>query len=146
MVSGVLCNCRPFTEQVIDYALPYHHFLTENRIIAWPDAEDDDVPADAKAIIEELLCNDPYYRLGGSFMGGVQGVKQHPFFDELDWETLLRQKAEFVPSLDGEEDTSYFDSESSGSIFLQSLIIVQLVFYDKKTVISLSPWPLLGPI
>lgn len=29
----------------------------------------------------------------------------------LDWTGLLRQKAEFVPHLESEEDTSYFDSE-----------------------------------
>lgn len=83
----------------------------ENRVIQWPESEEDDIPPEGKAIVEELLCNDPYYRLGGALMGGVQGVKQHPFFDDLDWDTLLRQKAEFVPSLDNEEDTSYFDSK-----------------------------------
>ncbi len=64
---------------------------------------------EGKDIIEGFLCNDPQYRLGGTLMGGVPEVKSHPFFDELDWETLLRQKAEFIPSLEGEEDTSYFD-------------------------------------
>ena len=38
-------------------------------------------------------------------------MKEQPFFDGLDWTNLLRQKAEFIPSLEGEEDTSYFDSE-----------------------------------
>ena len=38
-------------------------------------------------------------------------VKEQPFFDGLDWTNLLRQKAEFIPALEGEEDTSYFDSE-----------------------------------
>lgn len=42
--------------------------------------------------------------------GGAFEVKQHSFFTELDWNTLLRQKAEFVPHLESEEDTSYFDS------------------------------------
>ena len=42
---------------------------------------------------------------------GVNIVKDHPFFDGLDWTNLLRKKAEFVPDLEGEEDTSYFDSE-----------------------------------
>lgn len=37
-------------------------------------------------------------------------MKQHSFFTELDWNTLLRQKAEFIPHLESEEDTSYFDS------------------------------------
>ena len=42
---------------------------------------------------------------------GVSIVKDQPFFDGLDWTNLLRQKAEFIPALEGEEDTSYFDSE-----------------------------------
>ncbi len=43
--------------------------------------------------------------------GGVAGVKEHTFFNGIDWHNLLRQKAEFVPSLEGEDDTSYFDRE-----------------------------------
>lgn len=39
-------------------------------------------------------------------------MKQHPFFTELDWNSLLRQKAEFIPQLESEDDTSYFDSTS----------------------------------
>lgn len=39
-------------------------------------------------------------------------MKQHRFFTELDWNSLLRQKAEFIPQLESEDDTSYFDSES----------------------------------
>lgn len=37
-------------------------------------------------------------------------MKQHPFFLGLDWNGLLRQKAEFIPQLEAEDDTSYFDS------------------------------------
>ena len=42
---------------------------------------------------------------------GSHEVKEHHFFVGLDWTALLRQKAEFIPQLDGEDDTSYFDSE-----------------------------------
>ena len=45
-------------------------------------------------------------------------MKYHPFFDEVDWPVLLRQKAEFIPQLQGEEDTSYFDSECMLSMCL----------------------------
>ena len=38
-------------------------------------------------------------------------MKQHPFFWTLDWAGLLRHKAEFVPQLEAEDDTSYFDSK-----------------------------------
>uniref|UniRef100_A0AAY4C389 non-specific serine/threonine protein kinase n=1 Tax=Denticeps clupeoides TaxID=299321 RepID=A0AAY4C389_9TELE len=44
--------------------------------------------------------------------GGAFEVKQHPFFTELDWNSVLRQKAEFIPHLESEEDTSYFDTRS----------------------------------
>lgn len=44
----------------------------------------------------------------------------HPFFASLDFNTLLRQKAEFVPQLENEEDTSYFDSERSARLFRPS--------------------------
>lgn len=44
--------------------------------------------------------------------GGTHEVKQHPFFLTLDWAGLLRHKAEFVPQLEAEDNTSYFDSES----------------------------------
>lgn len=43
--------------------------------------------------------------------GGASEVKQHPFFLGLDWNGLLRQKAEFIPQLEAEDDTSYFDSQ-----------------------------------
>lgn len=44
--------------------------------------------------------------------GSAYEVKQHAFFTELDWNSLLRQKAEFIPQLESEDDTSYFDSTS----------------------------------
>lgn len=43
---------------------------------------------------------------------GSHVVKEHHFFQGLNWTALLRQKAEFIPQLDGEDDTSYFDSKS----------------------------------
>lgn len=45
--------------------------------------------------------------------GGASEVKQHPFFLGFDWTGLLRQKAEFIPQLEAEDDTSYFDSMSA---------------------------------
>ncbi|XP_067227004.1 microtubule-associated serine/threonine-protein kinase 1 [Chanodichthys erythropterus] len=76
--------------------------------IVWPD-EDDALPADAQHLISSLLQTSPLLRLG---TGGAFEVKQHPFFCDLDWSSLLRQKAEFIPHLESEEDTSYFDTRS----------------------------------
>ena len=77
--------------------------------IEWPDEEEWQGGSDARDLIQQLLTHDPLERLGTA---GAQEVKEHSFFDGLDWESMLRQKAEFVPQLDDEEDTSYFDSES----------------------------------
>ena len=42
---------------------------------------------------------------------GVEAVKDQPFFDDVNWPMLLKEKAKFIPQLQGEEYTSYFDSE-----------------------------------
>ncbi|XP_048377896.2 microtubule-associated serine/threonine-protein kinase 1-like isoform X5 [Stegostoma tigrinum] len=54
----------------------------------------------------------PEELFGQVISGGTYEVKQHAFFKDLDWTSLLRQKAEFIPHLESEEDTSYFDTRS----------------------------------
>ncbi|XP_038571497.1 microtubule-associated serine/threonine-protein kinase 3 isoform X1 [Micropterus salmoides] len=76
--------------------------------IVWPEG-DDALPGDAQDLITRLLRQSPLDRLG---TGGASEVKQHPFFLGLDWNGLLRQKAEFIPQLEAEDDTSYFDTRS----------------------------------
>lgn len=67
-----------------------------------------------------MLQHNPLNRLGS---GGAQEVKEHAFFMNLDWAGLLRQKAEFIPELESEEDTSYFESKSSRMLFFAAYII-----------------------
>ncbi|XP_028605058.2 microtubule-associated serine/threonine-protein kinase 4 isoform X6 [Podarcis muralis] len=76
--------------------------------INWPE-KDEAPPPDAQELITLLLRQNPLERLG---TGGAYEVKQHPFFQNLDWNSLLRQKAEFIPQLESEDDTSYFDTRS----------------------------------
>ncbi|OCU02454.1 hypothetical protein XELAEV_18008218mg [Xenopus laevis] len=76
--------------------------------INWPEKEDAP-PSDAQDLITLLLRQNPLERMG---TGGAYEVKQHPFFCALDWNSLLRQKAEFIPQLESEDDTSYFDTRS----------------------------------
>eukprot|EP00117_Sycon_ciliatum_P003174 scpid3849/ scgid2613/ Microtubule-associated serine/threonine-protein kinase 1; Syntrophin-associated serine/threonine-protein kinase len=64
---------------------------------------------EGKEIISDLLIRDPQKRLGAGTCNGVADVKNHVFFNNVDWRNLLLQKAEFIPQLDHEEDTSYFD-------------------------------------
>uniref|UniRef100_A0A8C3RWG5 non-specific serine/threonine protein kinase n=1 Tax=Chelydra serpentina TaxID=8475 RepID=A0A8C3RWG5_CHESE len=76
--------------------------------IMWPEG-DEALPADAQDLITRLLRHCPLERLG---TGGAHEVKHHSFFHNLDWNGLLRQKAEFIPQLEAEDDTSYFDTRS----------------------------------
>ncbi|XP_062386898.1 microtubule-associated serine/threonine-protein kinase 1-like [Sardina pilchardus] len=99
-----LVGCVPFFGDTPEEL--FGQVITDD--IMWPDG-DDALPADAQNLISALLQTNPIVRLG---TGGAFEVKQHPFFTELDWNSVLRQKAEFVPHLESEEDTSYFDTRS----------------------------------
>lgn len=94
---------------------------------------------EAKDLINGLLQHNPLERLGS---GGAQEVKEHTFFENLDWNGLLRQKAEFVPNLENEEDTSYFDSrhnwfcEMLCHLYLKNLHVICLMSIFKKLKIS----------
>ncbi|XP_056607634.1 microtubule-associated serine/threonine-protein kinase 2 isoform X4 [Triplophysa dalaica] len=76
--------------------------------IIWPEG-DEALPPDAQDLISKLLRQNPLERLG---TGSAFEVKQHRFFSDLDWNSLLRQKAEFIPQLESEDDTSYFDTRT----------------------------------
>ncbi|XP_067114654.1 microtubule-associated serine/threonine-protein kinase 3 isoform X1 [Osmerus mordax] len=76
--------------------------------INWPEGEEAP-PVDAQELITLLLRQNPLERMG---TGGAVEVKHHQFFHNLDWNSLLRQKAEFIPQLESEDDTSYFDTRS----------------------------------
>ncbi|XP_071710173.1 probable serine/threonine protein kinase IREH1 [Rutidosis leptorrhynchoides] len=77
-----------------------------NRNIPWPMVPDEMSP-EAADLIDQLLTEDPNQRLGAR---GTTEVKQHPFFRDINWDTLARQKAAFVPSFESALDTSYFTS------------------------------------
>ncbi|XP_034035232.1 microtubule-associated serine/threonine-protein kinase 2 isoform X2 [Thalassophryne amazonica] len=76
--------------------------------IMWPEG-DEALPHDAQDLISKLLRQNPLERLG---TGSAFEVKEHAFFTSLDWNGLLRQKAEFIPQLESEDDTSYFDTRT----------------------------------
>lgn len=99
-----LIGCVPFFGETPEELFAH----TVNDDIEWPNNEDWLVAADAKDVIIGLLQQNARERLG---TGGSHEVKDHCYFAAVDWHSLLRQKAEFVPQLANEEDTSYFDSK-----------------------------------
>lgn len=80
-----------------------------NRKIPWPQIPEE-MSHDAQDLIDRLLTEDPHQRLGAI---GATEVKQHMFFKDINWDTLARQKAAFVPTSESALDTSYFTSRYS---------------------------------
>jgi len=58
-------------------------------------------------IIDKLLTMDPAKRLGTN---GALEIKNHPFFSDINWETLLEKPPVhgFVPKPTDPTDTTYF--------------------------------------
>ncbi|XP_065090879.1 microtubule-associated serine/threonine-protein kinase 3 [Ochlerotatus camptorhynchus] len=98
-----LIGCVPFFGETPEELFAH----TVNDDIEWPNNDDWPIQDETKDLITVLLQQNPRDRLG---TGGAHEVKEHYYFIGLDWNNLLRQKAEFVPQLDNEEDTSYFDT------------------------------------
>lgn len=101
-----LVGCVPF---YADSAEELFMYVVNDAKIDWPADEDWPIDIEAKNIISSLLQQDPQERLGSQ---GPQEVKDHPYLTGIEWNSLLRYKAEFIPQLENDEDTSYFDSRT----------------------------------
>lgn len=102
-----LIGCVPFFGETPEELFAH----TVNDDIEWPAEDDWAIAPEAKDLIQQLLQQNPRERLG---IGGAHEVKEHIYFgNEVDWNSLLRQKAEFVPQLANDDDTSYFDSTNT---------------------------------
>jgi len=87
------------------------------RRIHWPEEGEDEVSPEAKDLINKLLCSDRKQRLGSTredkFQSGGEEIRSHPWFEGMNWETLLQDEAQFVPQPENPEDTEYFDSRGA---------------------------------
>lgn len=87
------------------------------RKISWPDDDDVEVSAEAKDLINKLLCMEPSSRLGANsenkFESGGAEIRAHPWFADINWDTLLEDEAQFVPAPENLEDTEYFDTRGA---------------------------------
>eukprot|EP01117_Protostelium_nocturnum_P007673 TRINITY_DN2755_c0_g1_i1.p1 TRINITY_DN2755_c0_g1~~TRINITY_DN2755_c0_g1_i1.p1 ORF type:complete len:174 (+),score=33.19 TRINITY_DN2755_c0_g1_i1:69-590(+) len=94
-----LVGIPPFNDETP--ALVFEHIL--NRDI--PSVEDEISP-ESWDLINRLLEFNPEERLGAN---GADEVKMHPFFANVQWETLYESEAIWVPELMDNQDTSCFD-------------------------------------
>ncbi|KAF2460126.1 hypothetical protein BDY21DRAFT_370007 [Lineolata rhizophorae] len=88
-----------------------------DRKIDWPDEDAYDVSDEAKDLMNKLMCTDPTQRLGANkddkYASGGDEVRHHPWFADINWETLREDEASFVPAPENPEDTEYFDARGA---------------------------------
>ncbi|CAL3966362.1 unnamed protein product [Diplocarpon coronariae] len=107
------------------YGYPPFHASTPDEVfenilarrISWPDEGDFDVSSEAKDLMNKLLCLEPRDRLGANnddkFPCGGEEIRNHAWFEGMNWEKLLEDDAQFVPAPENPEDTEYFDARGA---------------------------------
>lgn len=87
------------------------------RNIHWPEDADEMVTPEAKDLMNKLMTTDPNERLGSNkdeiYKNGGEEVRAHSWFSEINWTTLLEDKAQFTPAPENPEDTEYFDARGA---------------------------------
>ena len=88
-----------------------------HRKIDWPDKDYAEVSEEAKDLMDKLMTIDPKARLGsnmaGKFPSAGEEIRAHPWFNGVNWNTLLEDEAQFVPNPQNPEDTEYFDTRGA---------------------------------
>ena len=126
IVYELLTGSLPFNadspEQIFRNALARH--------IEYPPigTEDGQITPEAHSFIEALLQPEPYQRLGSN---GIQEIKDHPFFDGLDWDTVMTQQAPFLP-VGRDIDTIYFPKANDKDDDIRAIIDDQIRFSSTK--------------
>ena len=88
-----------------------------HRRIDWPDEPEEFATSDAIDLMNKLMTMDPRERIGANveekYENGGAEIRKHPWFSDINFDTLLEDKAQFVPNLENPEDTEYFDARGA---------------------------------
>ncbi|KAE8387470.1 hypothetical protein BDV23DRAFT_124172 [Aspergillus alliaceus] len=88
-----------------------------HRRINWPGEAELLTTPEAIDLMNKLMTLDPARRIGANaeekFPNGGAEIRSHPWFSDINWDTLLEDKAQFVPNLENPEDTEYFDARGA---------------------------------
>ena len=69
------------------------------------------ISEDAKDLIRKLLC-EPQFRLGKN---GIEEIKSHPFFKNINFNNLKNIKPPFIPKVKKDFDVKYFRKFKKGN-------------------------------
>ena len=90
---------------------------TYRKIINWQETlqipDDVHLSPEAEDLIKRLLTSAEH-RLGR--YGGSDEIKQHPFFRGVDWDTIRKVDAPFIPKLRSITDTRFFPTDELENI------------------------------
>ena len=102
-----------FFESLVGYA-PFCSEETKEvcyKVINWKKflkiPDDVIISKEAEDLISKMR-NKSYERLGKN---GVEEIKAHPFFKDVDWDNIRNTKAPFIPDIKNDYDTKYFEEE-----------------------------------
>jgi serine/threonine protein kinase len=87
-------RCGPY--EMLTGLLPFYSDIFENireNIISKPLHLPKLMPTNAKDILSRLFDRDPEQRLGFN-VNGASEVKQHAFFQDLDWQEIIERRTE----------------------------------------------------
>lgn len=106
--------------ELITGALPFHDTESVQKVfdnilqmnIKWPKVgtSENDLSPDAYDFLSRLITFDPEKRLGSN---GVEEVKKHPFFKDIDWDTIRDEGAPWVPQVRNDMDISNFRQDKT---------------------------------
>ncbi|KAL3674646.1 hypothetical protein V7S43_000586 [Phytophthora oleae] len=103
----MLVGFPPFNDDSVDSI--FENIIA--RQILWPDGEKC-LSLEAVDLIDKLLDPNPATRMGW------EDIKLNPFFNGINWDTILDSVPPFVPTLEGPNDTSYFNNRNLTDIFI----------------------------
>lgn len=105
LVYEMLCGVPPF------YSKDREN-LYKNIKYAQPKLDQTFLSEAARDLLSKLLIKDPSQRLGNSY-GGVQALKDHPWFESTNWSQIYHKMVTppYKPQLDSRTDTRHFPKE-----------------------------------
>ncbi|CAG8383669.1 unnamed protein product [Penicillium salamii] len=76
----------------------------------------DALSTEGRNFVKGLLNRNPKHRLGAN--GDAKELMEHPFFSDINWDTLCRKQVipPFKPQLQSDTDTSNFDPEFTNAL------------------------------
>jgi serine/threonine protein kinase len=101
----MLCGVPPFYSKD-------RETLYRNIKYAHPKLDQPFLSESARDFLSKILVKDPSQRLGSGF-GGMQALKDHPWFDCVNWSHIYHKMEvpPYKPQLESSTDTRHFPKE-----------------------------------